>query len=86
MGDRLTVSVIAALAAASFPVPAQTAAWLAIGPQAGATLLASLPAGSGCFQYTYDRNGNRIASSTASVISGGMVWGSATFGCAIWGV
>jgi hypothetical protein len=54
-------------------------------PLSGFYLEASVALPSSCFQYTYDLNGNRLASSVSVLGSGGAGWGSMVFGCSAWG-
>lgn len=77
------LALVSGLALSAAPAQAHVLALIA--PNASSYVLASVPPTSSCFQYTYDRNGNRLSSSTSTVVNGGAVWGSATYGCATWG-
>lgn len=77
--------LILACAMACTAVPAQSYSFALLAPAVSVNLLLSVPSTSGCFQYVYDKNGNRISSTTANVSTGATVWGSATYGCATWG-
>ncbi len=79
------LSILIALALTLGAAPANAASLLFLAPQSVIGLISAVPTTSGCFQYVYDKNGNRISSSTTNVSANGAVWGSATYGCAVWG-
>jgi len=37
-----------------------------------------------CVTYSYDANGNRISSNTATNATGSLTWGSGSWGCTTW--
>lgn len=72
-----------ALAFASTPAYASSL-FLSV-PASTVSVIFAVPVASGCFQYVYDPNGNRLSSSVTAITSTNATWGSATFGCAVWG-
>ena len=84
-GRRRPVKLVLACGLICSAGSAQAHSLALIAPSSSVQLIASLSQTSNCFQYSYDQNGNRISSSTTPFASGSAVWGSSTYGCAVWG-
>ncbi len=82
---RRTTTLLLASSLGLAAIPAHAHSFGLMMPSVSAYVLASVPTTSSCFQYTYDTNGNRISSSTSTIVGASAVWGTATFGCATWG-
>jgi hypothetical protein len=76
--------VLPALALAFAPVPAQAQIWLPIGTGLGGKIFVLLGSSSHCIAYTYDKNGNRVLVTSASVGSSAATGGSGSYGCFVW--
>lgn len=76
LGGALTVGA---------PSTASAHPWVIVGPSSLPVVALSVPVTSGCFTFVYDHNGNRLSSSATNVSNAGVMWGTGTFGCSVWG-
>lgn len=82
---KLAKFSLPALALVLVPTPAQAKVWIPVGSGLAVAITILLGSSSHCIAYTYDKNGNRILVTSATIGSTSVMWGSGSYGCFVWG-